>query len=392
MIVPSRSGRSATIPAARRRESGRSTRVMHDRVRPFPVDVDVVARGVEIPGANARRTAADLAEAQTLGPEEPLHVRRRRPDAERLDGAQAELAHLRVVRRGVDAVGRDELRADPALAHRLEHVRVVVRDEVVGGVAVDADGVVEALVTFDELLDGDVRWRPTAPSSASARSSSASESTRLVPDAPGGGAGFEDDRVADRGDEVAHLRRAGRARRLRRLDPDGAQRLLHRRLVPAQIRRAHRRPRDAARLASVRGRHRVRLDRQLERVDPHLALREAHRLDERTDVGDVRDLLVVEHPAAQVAVEPVGRTLADADHVGAGLRETADEFALVRRKCRLDEDDVHAQILPAEPQPARDAHEGSVRLVAAATAVLGCCVARPRRSSSWIAAASRATR
>ena len=167
------------------------------------------------------------------------------------------------------------------------------------------------------------------------------------PRRPGGGAGLEDDRVADRCDEVAHLRRAGRARRLRCLDPDGPQRLLHRRLVPAQIRGAHRCPRDAARLAGVRGGHRVRLDRRLERVDPHLALRESHRLDERADVGDVRDLLVVEHPAAQVRVEPVGRTLADPDHIRAGLRETADELALVRRECRFDKDDVHAQILPA---------------------------------------------
>src|ERR1019366_9745549 len=69
--------------------------MMDDRVRPFPVDVDVVPGRVEIPGAHARRAAADLAETQTLGTEEPFHVRRRRADAERLDGAQAQLAHLR---------------------------------------------------------------------------------------------------------------------------------------------------------------------------------------------------------------------------------------------------------------------------------------------------------
>ena len=151
----------------------------------------------------------------------------------------------RVVGRGVDAVGRDELRADPALAHRLEDVRVVVRDEVVGGVAVDADRVVEALVTFDELLDSDVAARPTAPSSASARSSSASESTRHRSRCPGGGAGLEDDRVADPG-------RRSRGPRPRWLapvdcavcDPDVAQRLLHRRLVAAEICRAHRRSRE----------------------------------------------------------------------------------------------------------------------------------------------------
>ena len=98
-------------------------------------------------------------------------------------------------------------------------------------------------------------------------------------------------------------------------------------------------------------RHRVRLDGRLERIDPHLALRETHSLDESTDVRDVGDLLVMQHPGAQVGVEPVRRTLADPDHVRAGLGEPAHEFALVRRECGFDEDDVHAQILPAGSQP-----------------------------------------
>ena len=38
-------------------------------------------------------------------------------------------------------------------AHRLEHVGVVVADEVVGDPAVHRQGVVEALVALDELLD-----------------------------------------------------------------------------------------------------------------------------------------------------------------------------------------------------------------------------------------------
>ena len=91
---------------------------------------------------------------------------------------------------------------------------------------------------------------------------------------------------------------------------------------------------------------------ELERIDPHLALRETHRIDQRTDIRDVLDLLVVKHPGAQVAVEPVCRTLADPDHVRADLCETAHEFALVRRECGFDKDDVHAQILPAGSQPA----------------------------------------
>ena len=70
------------------------------------------------------------------------------------------------------------------------------------------------------------------------------------------------------------------------------------------------------------------------------------------DIGDVRDLLVVEHPASQVGVEPVGRTLADPDHVRAGLREAANKLALVCRESRFHKDDVHAQILPAGSRPA----------------------------------------
>ena len=97
----------------------------------------------------------------------------------------------------------------------------------------------------------------------------------------------------------------------------------------------------------------MRLDGRLERVDPDLALREAHRLDERVDVGDVADLLVVEHPVAKLLVEEVDGSLADADDVRARGREPAHELALVRREGRLDEDDVHGTILPAATHPSR---------------------------------------
>ena len=99
------------------------------------------------------RAAADLGEAQALRAEEPLHVRRRRCRCRAPSITRA--AHLLdlVVARLVHAVGGDDLRRDPAGAHRLEHVRVVVADEVVGDAAVDRQRVVEALVALDELLD-----------------------------------------------------------------------------------------------------------------------------------------------------------------------------------------------------------------------------------------------
>ena len=86
-MVPSRSGRSAIIPAAKRRDGSVRRRPVHDGHGPLAVDVDVVGGGVEVPRPHARRPAADLGELEALGPVEPLHVRRRGADAERLDDA-----------------------------------------------------------------------------------------------------------------------------------------------------------------------------------------------------------------------------------------------------------------------------------------------------------------
>src|SRR5947209_6760704 len=57
---------------------------VHDGIGPLAVDVEVVACGVEVPRTDARWTAADLAELEPLGAEEPLHVRRARADAQRV--------------------------------------------------------------------------------------------------------------------------------------------------------------------------------------------------------------------------------------------------------------------------------------------------------------------
>ena len=140
----------------RARHRGAPATAVHDGVRPLAVDVDVVGGGVEVPGADARRAAADLGEAQTL------RARRTTPCGSprcRCPSASMtrlpELADLVVERRVVDPVGGDELGRDPPVPHRLEHVGVVVRRPVVGDVAVDGDRVVEALVALDELLDRD---------------------------------------------------------------------------------------------------------------------------------------------------------------------------------------------------------------------------------------------
>ena len=144
------------MPAANRRDGCRRDVAVDDGHRPLAVDVDVVARGVQVPAAHAGRTAPDLREVQPLRAGEPLHVRGRRADVERVDDGAAHLLQLVVDGLSVDAVGGHELRRDPARPHRLQHVRVVVRGEVHGHLPVDADRVVEALVALDELLDGDL--------------------------------------------------------------------------------------------------------------------------------------------------------------------------------------------------------------------------------------------
>ena len=65
------------------------------------------------------------------------------------------------------------------------------------------------------------------------------------------------------------------------------------------------------------------------------------RLVELVDVGDVADLVVGRHLAAQVVAELVLGRLAHPDHVRAHARQRGDEAPLVLREGRLHEDDVH---------------------------------------------------
>ena len=200
-------------------------------------------------------------------------------------------------------------------------------------------------MALDELLDRDIRRSTRAKLGERAVELGIQVHPARARRA-GGGARLEDERVPHRRGERADLGRAACRRGLRGRDAGVAQRLLHRRLVPAQVGGPHRRPGDAARLARLRGGHGVCLDRQLEGVDPHLALCEPDRIDERADIGDVADLLVVEHPVLQVRVEIVEGALPDPDDGRARCGKPAHELALIQWKRRLDEDDIHAQIVP----------------------------------------------
>jgi len=96
--------------------------------------------------------AADLGELEALGAEEPLHVRRRVAQRQRVDDVARHLAQLAVAVL-LDAVRHRDLRRDGTLAARLEAAGEVVRREVVPHARVVGDRVEEALVPFDELLD-----------------------------------------------------------------------------------------------------------------------------------------------------------------------------------------------------------------------------------------------
>src|SRR6185312_12645648 len=327
--------------------------LVHDRVGPGLVEVDLVSRLLQEKKNDPGRAAPDLGELQPLRREEPLHVGRGGADAERLVNPPAEVAQLLVVRLPVDPVRRDELRRDPPGAHRLQHVREVVADEVQPRLAVHRQRVIEALVALDELLDRDrvgVAER-------------AQRGAELVPGVDlggvqraGTGTRLEDQRVADRVGErvdLVHVRggRGGRGRHAHL-----PQRLLHRRLVPAQPGRPDAGAGDRAGLPYLRHRQRVRLDRCLQPVHPHPGLHPADEVGQVADVGHVVDLVILGQASAQLVVQPLTRPLADADDVRAGPGQRAGEVPLGGRERRLHEHHVHARTLlgPAVRWEAQD--------------------------------------
>src|SRR5690606_29380654 len=123
-----------------------------DRAGPFEVHVEIVSGIVDVPLPDARRPAPDLREPEPLPPGEPFHVGRGGSDLEYPDYVPRHLAYFGIAGR-VDAIRRDHLGRDPALAHRLQHVRVVVGDEFMRDLAIDREGIKEAFMPFDELLD-----------------------------------------------------------------------------------------------------------------------------------------------------------------------------------------------------------------------------------------------
>ena len=301
----------------------------------------IVPGRVEVPGADPRWATADLGEPQPLRSEEPLHVRRARADPERLHHRLAHLTQLLVVADRLDAVGGDELRGDPAGAHGLEHVGVVVAHEVGRSGTIDRQRVVEPFVSLDELLHRD------RVDTLGAEGLQHLAELGLVVHARGvrcpcTAARLEDEREPHSTCELLDLLGVvGRGRRGCR-HPRCAQCVLHRRLVAAEVRRAQGRPRDGAGLAHLSDGQDVRLDGGLKSVDPGTILDPPHRVSHRTDVDHAGHLMVMPHPTPQLVVErPLGG-LTDPDHLGTDRGQRPHELTLVPGKGRFHEDHSHA--------------------------------------------------
>ena len=210
-------------------------------------------------------------------------------------------------------------------------------------------------MALDELLDGDLGAVVDA-AAGDRRLEVVGGGDPLGARGAGTGGRLEHDREADLGDEAPDVVAGAGAGRRRAADAGGAQHLLHRRLVAAQVGRAHRRAGDAARLAHVGGGHHVGLDGGLQAVDLDVALQPAHDLVEPALVDDRRHLLVVREPAGDVAVEPVLGPLADPDHRRPDLGQRPHELLLVVREARLEEHDVH------DPRIVRPGWPSQIRL------------------------------
>ncbi len=208
--------------------------------------------------------------------------------------------------------------------------------------AVRGQGVVEALVPLDVLLD-----RGRGAVIHPRRGDGVLELVGVVHLVGTGGTRrvvrLQDDGVADLLGELADLFRRGRAGGLGARHVGLAQYILHRRLVAAEEGRADGGARDLARLAHARERHHVRLDGALEPVDPGPLLEPANGGLQRGLVHDGRHLLVVAEPALQVSGKPLDGRLPDRDDVCADFAQRTHELTLILGKGRFEEDDTHGR-------------------------------------------------
>ena len=104
-------------------------------------------------------------------------------------------------------------------------------------------------------------------------------------------------------------------------------------------------PRNAAGSPHVGHGLDVRLDRRLEPIDPAALLAAAHRGVERRLVADRSDLLVGVEPLFQLVVEVLDRPFADSADPRSHRVQGPDELTLIAGEGRLDEYDVHRDLL-----------------------------------------------
>ena len=204
----------------------------------------------------------------------------------------------------------------------------------------DSDGVDKTLVALDELFH---RHRVSLGQAAGLNRCLQFALIFDLERAGGAGAvrGLDDEREAAVGGERARLIRIASAGRLSAGDARFSQRLLHRRLVAAQKSGFRRGARNPAGLAHLRRRHDMGFHRGLDAVHPGNVLDATDRLQQGGLVDHRGHPFVVRQPALDVAVQMLGRPLADAQDVSADRAESAHEFFLVVGKRGLDKNDVH---------------------------------------------------
>ena len=236
---------------------------------------------------------------RAVGPGEPLHVRERVGDAQRLQRRRAPPVDALVPRAG-DVAGQHDRPLDPRVAQDLQRRRAVVGDRRPHGRPADGDAVEGVLLAGEELLEqrgGVLAQRHGAQP--------APEHVAVVQPERGLGAGavrrLGDQREADLLGERGGLPGAAHEGVPGAGDPGRLERLLHPRLVAHVERRPDVHALDAHGLAHLRQRHLQLLERADEPVHPaHLAGEPGHRPG-RAGAGRARPPRASDRPAARAA-------------------------------------------------------------------------------------------
>lgn len=285
----------------------------HQSAGPFGVEVKVIGVVVEIPQAASGGTSADLAESEALVADKPFHVSGGGSELKEIDHALAKLAKG-LITRGVDAVGEDDLRADPAGAHGFEDVGIIVTDAVKDHLAVAGQGVIKAFVAFDEFFHG----KEGVLAVGKTRFCEGLFELFGVVDTIGGVcaraiARFEDDGIARFFNKQPCFFGVIDGSVARTGDASCTQELFHLKFVAAEVDGFRRYPGDLGAFADTSSKQHMAFDGGLEAIDPRpTVLDTAYGLVDSFFIADRRDLFVSVEPSFDLVIEMRERCFADA--------------------------------------------------------------------------------